>query len=175
MKNDFGNDETFYRAIKQYLSFCKGNCLVEAINCHFEYYKTHDKLHCHALIDWHNDNQMIQYKKWSKEYFKVVHGITLTKFNFDLYKICVKHKIPNVNITKKYLLKDRDMMTKLNFSSISFWLKTFVKCVKHIRVKKNTTIKSQSVKEYELSQLAMDIHGDLAKYNDNKKTFKKNI
>ena len=175
MKNDFGTAEAFYRAIKQYLSFCKGNCLVEAINCHFEYYKTHDKLHCHALIDWHNDNQMKQYKKWSKEYFNVVHAVTLTKYNFDLYKICVKHKIPNVEITKKYLLKDKDMMQKLNFTSISFWLKSFVECVKNIRVKKNTTDKSQSVRELQIAQLASEIHGDLNKYNSLKKTFKINI
>jgi len=175
MKNDFANDETFYRSIQRYWTFIKGNCLVEAINCHFEYYKSHDKLHCHALIDWHNDSQMKQYKKWSKEYFKVVHGITITKYNFDLYKICVKHKIPNVNITQKYLTKDKDMMLKLNFPSISFWLKTFVECVKSIKVKKNTTDKSQSVRETQIAQMASEINSDLNKYNSLKKTFKINI
>eukprot|EP01043_Picozoa_sp_COSAG02_P125997 COSAG02_NODE_63202_length_264_cov_0.321212_1_plen_37_part_01 len=37
------------------------------------------------------------------------------------------------------------MITKLNFTLISVWLKSFVECVKNIRVKKNTTDKSQSV------------------------------
>eukprot|EP01046_Picozoa_sp_COSAG06_P052320 COSAG06_NODE_8756_length_2077_cov_42139.928716_2_plen_229_part_00 len=175
MKNDFCSAESFYRAIKQYLKFIKNNNLCEAIDCHFEYYKTHDKLHCHALIDWHTDKQMLSFKKWTREYFKVVHAVTLSKFNFDLYKICVKHKIPNVEITKKYLYKDRDMMTKLNFTSISFWLKSFVECVKNIRVKKNTTDKSQSVKELQILQLASEIHGDLHQYNSLKKTFKINI
>jgi len=118
---------------------------------------------------------MLSFKKWTREYFKVVHAVTLSKFNFDLYKICVKHKIPNVEITKKYLYKDRDMMTKLNFTSISFWLKSFFECVKNIRVKKNTTDKSQSVKELQILQLASEIHGDLHQYNSLKKTFKINI
>lgn len=175
MKNDFATPESFYRSIKQYWSFIKKNCLCEAVDCHFEYYKTHDKLHCHALIEWHNDQQQKQFKKWSKEYFGIVHRIKLSKYNFDLYKICVKHKIPNVEITKKYLTKDKDMMAKLNFPPISFWLKIFTLCVKHIRTRKNITIKAQSVRDIEISQLASDINGDLNKYNSQKKDFKINI
>ena len=67
------------------------------------------------------------------------------------------------------------MMIKLNFPSVSFWLKTFVECVKNIKVKKNTTDKSQSVRETQIAQMASEIHGDLHQYNSIKKTFKINI
>ena len=174
MKNDFSSDESFYRAIKGYFTFIKHNCLAEAVNCHFEYYKSHDKLHCHSLIEFHNENQRVQYRKWTKEYFKVKHNVTLSKFNFDLYKICVKHKIPNVEITKKYLTKDKDMMAKLNFPPISFWVKVFTKCVKHVRTRKNTTDKSQSVKDLQIQQLASELN-NLETYNSLKKDFKINI
>ena len=178
MKKDFGTPESFYRAMKNYTKFIKQNCLVEALEMHFEYYKSHDKLHAHALIDFHKDdynNQIKQFKKWSKEYFGVTHRIKLTTYNFNIYKICVKHHIPNVEITKSYLRKDKDMMEKLNFPPISFWLKIFTSCVKHILAKKNTTDKSQSVRDIEIAQLASDINGDLTKYNSQKKDFKINI
>lgn len=180
MKNDFGSPEQFYHFIKQYFTFVKRNCLCEAIDVSFEYYKDHKKLHAHALIDFHcpkNDyklyrQQQSRFKQWSAEYFKVKQNITLNKRNFYLYKIIEKHKKPDVSITKDYLIKDRDMMVKLNFKPIKWWLKQFIQCVKLIKISKpKNLVTTNSYKEHVIQQLATEIEGDLIKYN----SFKKNI
>ena len=53
MKNSFGSPEEFYNFIRKYFTFVKENCLCEAVDVSFEYYKDHKKLHAHALIDFH--------------------------------------------------------------------------------------------------------------------------
>ncbi len=180
MKNNFGTPEDFYQFIKQYFTFVKRNCLCEAVDVSFEYYKDHKKLHAHALIDFHCPNndykayrvQQSRFKQWSAEYFKIKQNITLNKNNFYMYKIIEKHKNPDVTITKSYLIKGRDMMVKLNFKPIIYWVKKFVQCVKLIKISKpKNLVTSKSYKETVVKQLATEIEGDLIKYN----SFKKNI
>lgn len=192
MKNNFATAEAFYTFIKGYFQFLKQNCLVEAVDVSFEYYKGHKKLHAHALIDFHqpgkctdsdwttsaiyNDKQsqkiyrvqQARFKTWSKEYFRVKERITLDRHNFYLYKIVTKHKIPNVNITKEYLIKDRDMMKTLNFKPIKYWIKKYIPCINLISIKKTSKnhIVTTGTKDINIAKLASDINNDLRKYNE---------
>lgn len=178
MKNSFGTADEFYHFIRSYFSFVKQNTLCEAVDVSFEYYKDHKKLHAHALLDFHcPDNnykeyrvQQSRFRNWSKEYFKVRKNITLDRKNFYMYKICDKHKTADVNITKEYLIKDRDMMVKLNFKPIVWWVKQFTKCVRLVTVAKpKNLIQSKEYKETIRKQLAEHIHGNLDYYNHQKK------
>lgn len=174
MKNDFADKQSFYDAIRNYLHFIKSNGFAEAVECYFEMYKTHDKLHAHMLVDFHlpvgdykyYNKQIRCFKRWSKEYFKMVHDVKLSKLNFDFQKISDKYKSPDVNITKKYISKDIDIMRKLNFTPVIFWLKQCLPLVTLVSVKIPKNLKRiSSVVELYKKQLASAIKGSLKQYN----------
>lgn len=119
MKNNFVNAQAFYNCISEYIEFLKINRLVEEMYISFEFYKsTNTKLHAHAIIEFADHTKKLKlYKSWTKEYFKIVHDITINSINFKIKQIS-DYKEPDVNITWNYVNKDVHIMDKLKFDPL---------------------------------------------------------
>lgn len=175
MKNDFNNAQAFYNNISTYIEFLKHNKLVEELYISFEFYKsTNTKLHAHALIEFADHTKKLNlFKKWTKEYFKIVHNITTNSVNFQLKQVS-DYKEPDVNITWSYINKDVHLMEKLKFDPLHVKTQNLAtinvykrKSNKHLKISKDyQDIINLQLKSYYLE----DKIKTLKEINDHKKT-----
>lgn len=117
MKNSFSSPEAFYEKMMHYIRFLKKHHLVEYMMCTFEFYKSMDKLHMHAALEFKNHVEKLKlFKQWTIEYMRYSEGYHRIK--------SISDKSTQFHIKKRddgpwtYVMKQSVIMTKLNFKPI---------------------------------------------------------